>query len=250
MSKIYVASSWRNDIQPLVVEALRAEGHEVYDFKNPAPDNKGFSWSEVDPAWQQWTTPAYREALAHPISQAGFESDFFAMAAADVCVLVLPCNRSAHTEAGFMKGEGKPTYVYLPEPMEPELMYKIFDLVTDDLEEIKVALIDGLWHYQGKAYGGYKFNNYKRGEFSIIYDHPNLTPALARRVMFANYPSIWRQPFGFTENWEIWKEEFICALVAHREQHDIKNIDWTDMRSMFEDGTHAIDAFEACYLES
>lgn len=53
--KIYVASSWRNKIQPLVVLALREAGHEVYDFRNPAPGNTGFQWSEIDPAWQSWT---------------------------------------------------------------------------------------------------------------------------------------------------------------------------------------------------
>jgi hypothetical protein len=42
---IYVASSWRNDYQPAAVAALRAAGHEVYDFK----DSEGFNWREVDP---------------------------------------------------------------------------------------------------------------------------------------------------------------------------------------------------------
>ena len=35
--KIYVASSWRNLLQPGIVLALRRCGHEVYDFRNPAP---------------------------------------------------------------------------------------------------------------------------------------------------------------------------------------------------------------------
>lgn len=52
MKKIYVASSWRNDIQPQVVETLRKEGFEVYDFKNPEPGNNGFHWSEIDPDWK------------------------------------------------------------------------------------------------------------------------------------------------------------------------------------------------------
>ena len=38
--KIYVASSWRNREQPSVVKALREAGHEVYDFRNPAPDGQ------------------------------------------------------------------------------------------------------------------------------------------------------------------------------------------------------------------
>ena len=35
MARIYVASSWRNKYFPEVVECLRAEGHEVFDFRNP-----------------------------------------------------------------------------------------------------------------------------------------------------------------------------------------------------------------------
>lgn len=35
MTRIYVASSWRNKYQPEVVAALRKAGHKVYDFRNP-----------------------------------------------------------------------------------------------------------------------------------------------------------------------------------------------------------------------
>ena len=51
MRKIYVASSWRNDNQPEVVEKLKDAGHEVYDFRHPSVDNNGFGWSEIDPDW-------------------------------------------------------------------------------------------------------------------------------------------------------------------------------------------------------
>ena len=40
MSKIYVASSWRNPHQPAIVEELRVAGHEVYDFRNPPGGRK------------------------------------------------------------------------------------------------------------------------------------------------------------------------------------------------------------------
>lgn len=39
----------------------------------------------------------------------------------DTCVLVLPCGRSAHTEAGWFAGRGLKTIVYMPEKQEPEL---------------------------------------------------------------------------------------------------------------------------------
>ncbi len=35
-----------------------------------------------------------------------------------------------------MKGSGKCTIVYIPEMQEPELMYKLFDLVSGDIAEI------------------------------------------------------------------------------------------------------------------
>ena len=43
--KIYVASSWRNEFYPEVVEKLREAGHEVYDFRNPPSGDPGFKWS-------------------------------------------------------------------------------------------------------------------------------------------------------------------------------------------------------------
>lgn len=125
--KLYVASSWRNDTQPVLVKFLREAGHEVYDFKNPGPENTGFSWRSVDPEWQNWNNNQYIAALKDPIAEIGFMSDFDAMKWADACVLVLPCGRSAHTEAGWMQGQGKPVIVLLdPHGQEPELMYKIY----------------------------------------------------------------------------------------------------------------------------
>lgn len=134
--KIYVASSWRNDYQQLVVEVLRSMGHEVYDFRNPAEGNTGFSWSEVDKNWKNWTTEEYKQALLHPISEAGFKLDFDAMKWADTCIMVLPCGRSANTEAGWMKGAGKSVYVFQPIEQEPELMYKIFDGIIGSVHEL------------------------------------------------------------------------------------------------------------------
>lgn len=122
--KIYVASSWRNKHQPRVVKALRAQGHEVYDFMDK---NSHFKWSQIDPQWNGCITEEQVEALHHPLAEAGFRRDFEGMKWADACVLVLPSGRSAHTEAGWMKGQGKPVFVFSPEVHEPELMYKLYD---------------------------------------------------------------------------------------------------------------------------
>lgn len=140
--RIYVASSWRNNDQPKVVEALRAIGHEVYDFKNPRPGEHGFSWAQIDPAWESWSVAEWQEALTHPLAEAGFKSDFDAMKWADAMVLVLPCGRSAHLELGWAVGAGKRTCVLTFETQtEPDLMPKMCDLIATSLPEVDDWLI-------------------------------------------------------------------------------------------------------------
>lgn len=124
VKRVYVASSWRNSYQPEVVSVLLHCGLDVYDFRHPEPGDDGFSWSQIDPDWQSWNPIAFRTALEHPIAVAGHRNDHEAMRWADACVLVLPAGRSAHLEAGMMAGWGKPVAVYIPEHVEPELMYR------------------------------------------------------------------------------------------------------------------------------
>lgn len=135
--RIYVASSWRNPDQPGIVEMLRQAGHEVYDFRNPRPGDNGFAWSDIDPDWLAWRPVPFRDALDHPVAVSGFDSDFDAMKWADTFVLALPCGRSAHLEAGWAIGTGKPTAILLHEDkFEPELMYRMADLLACELYEV------------------------------------------------------------------------------------------------------------------
>ncbi len=138
--KVYVASSWRNVYQPLVVAELRQAGHEVYDFRNPRPGDSGFAWSEIDPDWINWTPRRFRECLTHPIAEAGFASDMNALKDCDVCLLVLPCGRSAHLELGWAAGAGKRTIVLFNGQAEPELMYRMVHHVCVKMAEVLEAL--------------------------------------------------------------------------------------------------------------
>jgi hypothetical protein len=149
--KIYVASSWRNEVlQQAAVSALRREGHQVYDFRNPSPGDVGFAWRQCAPVG---TDPeAFRDAmedseffrdevLSHPIAQAGFKKDMSALREADATVLVLPCGRSAHLELGYAVGAGQRTLVLLDDPMsEPELMYLMCSEICTTLDEVVVVL--------------------------------------------------------------------------------------------------------------
>lgn len=136
MARVYVASSWRNPDQPEVVRLLREAGHEVYDFRNPPHGRGGFAWSSIDPNWQKWSAADYRRALQSPQARDGFQSDLTGMKWANVCVLLLPCGRSAHLEAGWMAGAGKFTIVLTRDGQEPELMAKLCSAIAISIDEV------------------------------------------------------------------------------------------------------------------
>jgi hypothetical protein len=136
---IYVASSWRNLLQPAIVLALQRCGHRCYDFRNPISDwtgeglaspEAGFAWSSIDPNWKNWTAAEYRQALQHPLAVKGYSLDIAALKACDACVLVLPSGRSASWEFGYAMGQGKQGTVVQFDEIEPELMYREAAIVT------------------------------------------------------------------------------------------------------------------------
>lgn len=133
--RIYVASSWRNTRQPSVVKALRAEGHEVYDFRD-----HGFGWHEIDEDWQSWSPSKYRDMLDHPRAAQGFGKDKGALDWADATVLVAPCGRSAHLEIGYAMGQGKFTAILLEDRQEPELMYRLATSICLGVPELVQVL--------------------------------------------------------------------------------------------------------------
>lgn len=143
MKKVYVASSWRNDYYKIIVDTLRAKGHAVFDWRNPPTGGHGFSWTDVSPKWHPdipVRTDDYIDMLNHPIAEAGYASDLSGMVWANTCVLLLPCGRSAHTEAGYMCGRGKPVHVLRLDPQEPDLMYKLFDSICGTTDELLTEL--------------------------------------------------------------------------------------------------------------
>jgi len=150
MTKLYVASSWRNTVYTTLLQNLRDTGHECYDFRNPGDGDDGFSWSKVDPEWKSWTLDQYNNGLLHPASQQGFKLDKSALDWCEQLVLVLPCGKSAHVEAGYASGCGKKVHVYIPQGMkedykgnpiwEPELMYLLFTTICGNLDGLNYAL--------------------------------------------------------------------------------------------------------------
>lgn len=144
-ARIYVASSWRNDHQPDVVQQLKGlEGAEVYDFRAPSPSDSGFHWSDIEPDWQKVSVGRFVEILDHELANDAYANDIQALESANICVLVMPCGRSAHLELGHACGAGKATAVFYPKGVrvEPELMYKMCGLITDDMDRLKLWIAD------------------------------------------------------------------------------------------------------------
>lgn len=140
MARIYVASSWRNASQPVVVRTLRTAGHEVYDFRAPLHRTRGFAWLQIDQAWQDWSPEEHRGVLlTDPRASHAYVSDLRAMEWADTCVLVLPCGRSAHLEAGWFCGRGKRCVILLAEG-EPELMNLLATDLVCSVDELLAVL--------------------------------------------------------------------------------------------------------------
>lgn len=110
-----------------MVRVLTSAGHEVYDFKNPAPGDNGFGWRQVDPSHDHGepvTAERWRRMVDHPVALKGYAHDMGAMKWAELCVYVLPCGRSASFEAGWFLGAGKRLVVLALEATEPELMFR------------------------------------------------------------------------------------------------------------------------------
>ncbi|GAA5154688.1 hypothetical protein GCM10023340_38670 [Nocardioides marinquilinus] len=147
---VYVASSWRNPMQPAVCEVLKAADIDHYDFRNP-PGGTGFSWREVKTDYDgprigvdgirakgsDWEpVDEYLRMVNHPRAIEGYEADFAAMRRADTFVMVLPCGKSAHLEIGYAIGAGKRTAILLEDPVEPELMYRGVDFLAPSVHAL------------------------------------------------------------------------------------------------------------------
>lgn len=139
--KLYVATSWKNPNYDAVATALRLYGHQVHDWRNPPTGGSGFSWkqiSDMDP--DHCSTPELAEVHAHPIAQQGFASDMLGLFWCEACVLLLPSGNSAHIEAGYAKGCGKPLYILRPTPTKADLMHLMADAIFGNTDALLNAL--------------------------------------------------------------------------------------------------------------
>lgn len=127
--KVYIASSWKN--QTIVLELadkLTLEGFEVDAFCRSTDKRYSFHWSELVDNEDDLKYYDAIEMLADPRTQRAFREDRKWLDWADCVVMVMPCGRSSHLEAGYAKGKGKSLFIYGEFPKgEFEVMYGFAD---------------------------------------------------------------------------------------------------------------------------
>lgn len=158
MINIYVASSWRNDFHPRVVEALKAVPcFKVYDYRHPDKDDNGFAWEEIDPNWRDWTAGDLAIGLGHHRARDSFEKDKKALVAAHIVIAVAPIGISTALELGFAAGRAvsdgrcSEPLVLLREGQRAELMLKLGTIVLS-MADLMLELFRGVRRLSSNDY--------------------------------------------------------------------------------------------------
>lgn len=128
MARIYISSSWRNSYHQQLVQELRENGHQVYDFRHPEGREDNNVWDDLGINKEFITPQEFSQLDNNEVAGKRFADHFCAMNDADTCILLLPCGASSHVEAGYMAGDGKRVFVFCPDnKLKPELMYRVFN---------------------------------------------------------------------------------------------------------------------------
>ena len=139
MSKIYVASSWRNNQYEDVLGELLIAGHEIWDWRDPPTGTPPFRWQDIVPDYTHghaMDTDQFLNVIEQPHAIEGFHADFKGMQWCDLGVLLLPAGRSAHIEAGWIRGQAKDLYIIRPDDQEPDLMHKLTSAIFKDVNTL------------------------------------------------------------------------------------------------------------------
>jgi len=107
--KVYIASSWKNAaIVRILADELRKWGHEVYDFTDP----QHFIFNITEEAKDVRDKVDWIQCGTFPSTQQACDNDKAGLDWCDAVLLLLPCGRSAHLEAGIALGQGKQLIIY------------------------------------------------------------------------------------------------------------------------------------------
>ena len=154
MVKIYLASSWkRKETVIMLHDILAKEGHEVDSFCSTDGERVSFEWDKlVGIMYNEGIDLRSIDAVSmadHWRVQEAFKEDKKWIDWADVLILLMPCGRSSHLEAGYAVGKGKKMYIVGGfEKGEFDTMYGFADGMYDydDIHKLLETLkLDDKW---------------------------------------------------------------------------------------------------------
>ncbi len=135
--RVYIVGSLRNPEVPLIANAIRAGGHEVFDDWFAAGPEADDYWRTYEKARGR----TLKEALAGKAARNVFQFDKANIDASDVVVLTYPSGKSAHLELGYAAGRGKKTYILAAgDPDRWDVMMSFADGVCDTVAELLETL--------------------------------------------------------------------------------------------------------------
>lgn len=136
--RIYVASSWKNEKKCLLLaRVLRNWGHEVDCFCDASSGRYVFSYAELGDVSKLDAV----SALEEPKVVRAFQEDRRWIDWADAVVLLLPCGKSAHLEAGYAVGRGKKLVIFGEFPKgELDVMYGFANYLARNVDELEESL--------------------------------------------------------------------------------------------------------------
>jgi len=142
--KIYIASRWKNQVKVLdLADRLEGAGFEVDAFCRSKDGRYAFHWSEFVDDEAELENYDALSFLSDSKVQRAYIEDKRWLDWADTVVMLLPCGRSSHLEAGYAKGQGKLLYIYgnFPKGMF-DVMYGFADGLfrTDQFNELVKAI--------------------------------------------------------------------------------------------------------------
>lgn len=146
---IYLIGSLRNPNIPVMASKLRGHGISVFDSWYAAgPD--------ADDCWRDYETAkgcTYQEALDGWAAQNVFNFDVQHLKRCNGAVLVMPAGKSAHLELGFIRGLGKPGWIYFTEiPERFDVMHNFATAVHFDVDELAADILCTLHNFDEKEY--------------------------------------------------------------------------------------------------
>lgn len=151
--KIYLGGSLNNPEVRALARTIRLDmgGIQVFDdwaAAHPEADDK---WRDYSKA-RGYELP---EALSSHAGQQVYNFDRINLISADVFVLVAPCGKSAHLEAGYMAGLreagfSKRVIAYIGnDPERYDVMYNFFDKICYTTEEVLTDLRETKHKFRG-----------------------------------------------------------------------------------------------------